>query len=116
MIQSRYEQPIEMDTTPVKVRGEKLDQVIWRGRQWAVTEFGVECLDGTYAFAADRLAENINAHSWLAQVGGKTWVDTEDFATAWLVALAVHGSKATPEQIRKAIADSPKRLDGGATP
>lgn len=53
----RGARPVEMDTTPVACLGEELDEIWWRGRQWAVTSFGVECLDGTYAFEAKRLAE-----------------------------------------------------------
>jgi hypothetical protein len=112
----RGERPIETDASPVKVRGEALHPMIWRGKQWAVTEFGIENLDGTYVIEAKRLHENIDRHSWLAHMGEKTWVDTEDFATAWLVAIAVYGSKATPQQIRKAIAESSTRPDAGAAP
>jgi hypothetical protein len=38
---------VEMDTTSVACRGEALREIWWRGRQWAVTSYGIECLDGT---------------------------------------------------------------------
>jgi hypothetical protein len=39
-------------------------------------------------------------------MGEKNWVDTEDFATAWLVALAMHGVKASGKVVRAAVADA----------
>ena len=45
---------IELDGQPVGVRGEALDEVWWRGRQWADTAFGIEKLDGTYLADAAR--------------------------------------------------------------
>jgi len=101
----RNDEPVRMDKTPVKVRGEDLDPIWWRGRQWAVTAFGIEALDGTYTIKADRLAEDIG-HAWPAHVCGKTWVDQDDFCTAWLVAIAMHGASITPEQVRSAIQNS----------
>jgi hypothetical protein len=111
--QHRRGAPIALDRTAVRVTGEALAPIWWRGRQWAVTEYGIEALDGTYAIAAERLAEKIREWSWLCQLGGKVWVDPEEFATAWLVALALHGTavvvqgKTIPAAaIRKAVADA----------
>jgi hypothetical protein len=78
----------------------------WRGRQWAVTDHGIEALDGTYAIPTSRLVEDIDDHSWLAHMGEKSWVDTEDFATAWLVALAIFGVKVEAWKIRVAVRDA----------
>jgi hypothetical protein len=39
---------IELSSEPVKVRGEDLSEIWWRGQQWAVTAYGIECLDGAY--------------------------------------------------------------------
>jgi hypothetical protein len=89
----RRERPVEIDRTPVRIRGEPLDEVWWRGWQWAVTAYGLECLDGTYPIEAKRLAESIDRHGWPEHMGGKVWCDPEDFATAWLVALAMHGTR-----------------------
>ena len=41
----------------VKNRGERLSRVIWKGRQWAATKYGVECRDGGYAIERKRLWE-----------------------------------------------------------
>ncbi len=35
--------------------GEPLHPILWHGRQWAVTTFGIEARDGTYAISKDRL-------------------------------------------------------------
>jgi hypothetical protein len=100
----RGERPIEMDTTPVKVRGEALHPVWWRGRQWAATEHGIECLDGTYTIAARRLTANVETYVWPLHMGTKDWVDSDDFATAWMVALALHGvGHVDPQAAREAI-------------
>ena len=85
---------ILMDTGAVKTRGDTLGRVWWQGRQWSVTEHGIECRDGTYYIAADRLTETRGKEgipTWPPHVCGKTWVDAPDFCTAFIVALALHG-------------------------
>jgi hypothetical protein len=112
--------PIAMDKTPVPVLGDPLGEMWWRGRQWAVTDHGIERLDGLYFIAADRLAEKILVHGWPAHMTEKSWTDTEDFLTAWLIALPLHSDTIpksdrkllTPANIREAIARShPCRTD-----
>ena len=83
-----------MDRSPVHVRGEPLDEVWWRGRQWAVTARGVERLDGTYHFEANRLDEGPKDYPWPMHMAEKTWVDIDEFTTAWMVALLLHGKAA----------------------
>jgi hypothetical protein len=101
----RGDQPIQIDTTPVPLRGEPLDKVLWRGKQWAVTAYGLERLNGTYNIAADQLLDGLNEYGGFPMhVCLKTWVDTDDFLTAWLVALALHGRRASKEDILAAIA------------
>jgi hypothetical protein len=73
---------------------EALHPMLWRGRQWAVTEYGIECLGGTYCIEAKRLVEDIQDWGWPAHMAEKDWVDRDEFATAWLVALALHGGGA----------------------
>lgn len=80
------------DTTPVKNTGDALGRIWWQGRQWAVTSDGVEARDGCYHIAANRVLENIDVHAWVSHMAEKDWVDLEDFATAWLVAVALHNS------------------------
>jgi hypothetical protein len=89
---------IEYDQTEVKVRAEPLHPVIWQGRQWAVTSYGLECRDGAYTIEAKRLAEGLRGehpYSWVAHVGKKLWCDVDDFATAYLLAVAMHGVRLT---------------------
>jgi len=81
---------IETDQTPVPCRGEPLAEIWWRGKQWAVTADGIECLDGCYCIDKNRLLQDLPAYSWPEHMATKGWVDTDEFATAWLVALALH--------------------------
>lgn len=87
--------PVLHDKNEVRNRSEELGEVLWQGRQWAVTEDGLECRDGTYAIETKRLSETWDdgSISWLHHMGGKEWVDKEDFATAFFVALTLHGTK-----------------------
>jgi hypothetical protein len=84
---------IETDTTPIHVTGDALDTIWWRGKQWAVTEYGVEALNGTYSIAASRLTEDMKESGWPSHMAAKEWVNLPDFLTAWLVGLALHGHK-----------------------
>lgn len=74
---------------PVKTRG--LDRIIWKGRQWAVTTYGIERCDGyRYEIAAGRLLENPE-YSWVQHMDGKgDFADLPDFAAAFGVAVAYH--------------------------
>ena len=95
------------DHTPVTCRGEQLHEIWWQGRQWAVTAYGIEARDGTYAIAARRLAEKRGTvPDWPLHMAEKNWVDTNDFNTAFLVALALHANSAafTTDSLRKAAA------------
>ena len=82
-------QPITIDTRKVPNRGDPLHPILWRGKQWAVTEYGMECLDGLYFIEADRLVESHPLHSWPEHMATKGWVDRADFLTAWMVALVL---------------------------
>jgi hypothetical protein len=84
---------------PVRRQGDELHPW-WIGRQWAVTAFGIEARDGTYAIGADRLLEDLPDYSLLDHMGGKEWVDLEDFVTAFLVACALHEKPVPAEVIR----------------
>ena len=103
---------MQIDVTPVARRGTPLHAIWWRGRQWAVTNYGVEALDGTYAIEARRLTEGLGAIAprvWLCeQVACEEWVDVDDLATAWLVAMTLHGIRSgAARTIRGAIARLP---------
>jgi hypothetical protein len=70
----------------VRVRGERLSRPIyWRGHQWAVTKYGIECRDGTYVIEADRY-EDCQPVGWVRHMGAKDWVDLPDFAEALRIA------------------------------
>jgi hypothetical protein len=96
---------IELSSEPVKIRGEELGEIWWRGKQWAVTSHGIEALDGCYFIAKDRFAEDLPEYSWPEHMAGKNWVDADEFATAWLLAIFLHGraTKVKLDDIRNAI-------------
>ena len=60
--------------------------MIWRGRQWEATVYGVECRNGCYAIERSRLWEEDDCYSWILHMAEKNWVDIEDFAEALRVA------------------------------
>jgi hypothetical protein len=77
----------------VRVRGERLHRIHWQGRQWAVTGYGLEKRDGTYAIAKDRLWNSDfedNHAGWVRHMGLKIWIDLADFAEALRVARQIH--------------------------
>lgn len=87
--------PIIYSQTEVRNVADELAPILWQGRQWAVTEAGIHQRDGTYLIKKGQLGETrpdvtINL---LAHMGEKEWLDREDFATAFFVALTLHGTK-----------------------
>jgi hypothetical protein len=40
---------------PSRFHGDPLGRVLWQGRQWSVTEYGIECRDGSYHIDKKRL-------------------------------------------------------------
>lgn len=95
---------------PLGLFGEQLERTWWRGRQWAVTEYGLECLDGNYTIEKDRLTEDLGKEDyggWSEHIGNKTWADTDDFITAWMIGLLLHGYQVEPAKILKAIGFAP---------
>lgn len=76
-------------TVRVTRRGERLSKILWKGRQWATTKYGVECRDGCYAIQRSRLWEDDEQHSWIMHMSEKDWVDLDDFAEALRVARIV---------------------------
>lgn len=62
--------------------------VLWLGRQWAVTGYGIQAVDkkleGKFDVEASRLGEDGLTESMLSQ----RWFDPEDFAKALEVARA----------------------------
>jgi hypothetical protein len=58
--------------------------------QWAVTVWGLECLEHTYPISAVQLTESDTKPHVMA----KTWVSDDDFYDAFLVAERLHGNGA----------------------
>ena len=87
--------PIAPTARPITLRGEPLSEPrLWTGRQWAVTSYGIEALDGTYAIAADQIrngngtprTKGTMGRGWICHLIGKDWVDMSDFIVALLFA------------------------------
>lgn len=95
--QRRDVERIAIADNEVKCRGEALGEIWWRGAQWAVTSDGIEALDGTYVIEKDRLPDAGKEFPWPLHMAGKGWVDNDEFTTAWMVALLLHGYGATAE-------------------
>jgi hypothetical protein len=114
--QLQGDDPIQWDNTPVTLRSEALHSMWWRGRQWAVTAYGIEALDGTYTIEARRLTDDLASHGWTSHMAEKTWVDIPDFMTAWLVALALHGASTTGacKTIMETTIYPPSRLEASS--
>jgi hypothetical protein len=102
---SRRTPQIAIADNEVTMRGDRLGNIWWRGAQWAVTEDGIERLDGGYVIEKTRLQEL----PWPLHMAGKVWVDIEEFATAWLVGLMLHGygEKADPKDLLDLFAKLP---------
>lgn len=83
------EPPAYESTTEVRVTGEPLaEPVYWRGKQWAVTSYGIEARDGKYPIAGNRVWEETQGHGWIEHMSEKGWVDIHDFAEALRIARA----------------------------
>jgi hypothetical protein len=99
---------IRSGTNDVELRGDALSEIWWQGRQWAVTSFGIEARNGQYYIESDRLGEHgpEGLPNWPLHVCSKTWVDADDFCTAFIVGLVLHGQPDAfaPKQIREATA------------
>lgn len=76
--------------------------IIWKGRQWAVTEYGLETLGEPYNYEiekgrlgerADRGLNGEDVPSWLVHMMEKDWLDVDDFFTAYLVAVGVYAGQ-----------------------
>jgi hypothetical protein len=92
---------IIQDSTEARMRGEPLDEIWWQAHQWAVTDYGIEALDGSYAIAKDRLKEHFSGphpYSWIMHLAEKPWVDIGDFAGAYFIAIAMHGQRLAKEE------------------
>lgn len=80
-----------MDNAPeYAANTDDMDRIIWKGRQWAVTTYGIECCDGKhYEIEKDNLISGKN-YSWIEHMALKDWVDLPDFTAALGVAFLFH--------------------------
>lgn len=73
--------------------------IIWTGRQWAVSSFGMVTIDDEYDIQANALGMLLNdgvTPLWVAQVAGKGSTDLDDFMDAFTRALRIHVGKFKP--------------------
>ena len=64
--------------------------VYWYGRQWAVTEYGIECMYYDYAIEKDRLWADEKSYGLVRHMFAKCWIDPCDFAEALRIARHIH--------------------------
>jgi hypothetical protein len=107
---------IKLNKRKVKNRNDPLGAIWWRGKQWAVTGLGLECREGSYLMRADQLDElrdcsgsdrHEHRPDWFYHMADEEWVDLDDFATAFMVALVLHNRSLsfTSETLRATIGD-----------
>lgn len=58
------------------------EPVYWQGRQWAVTAYGVEALDGRYQIARSDLDDEPARKRLLDQMRDHYWVHLDDLRAA----------------------------------
>ncbi|MGK5062234.1 hypothetical protein [Janthinobacterium sp. LB3P112] len=76
------EPPAYESKTDVLVTGEPLSKpVYWKGRQWAVTSYGIEARDGKYVIEGSKVWED-DGHGQIKHMAEKEWVDLSDFVEA----------------------------------
>jgi hypothetical protein len=75
-------------TASYELAGEPL-QVIEQFGTWAVTDYGIECLERYYVIEKQRLHEN----DWPLHMSEKTWVDMYDFLRAFYAGRCYHYPK-----------------------
>jgi len=82
----------------VTCTGHALHPVIWCGRQWAVTEYGLEARDGRYAVEIRqlRVTERGDRAHWAKHLAAKPWVDKADAICAIVALNLVYDEQGTP--------------------
>jgi hypothetical protein len=75
------------------------EKVLWANAQWAVTAFGLECIEPKAPYQihfenlGDRFFEDNSRSAQLAHMASKRWVDAGAFVTAFRAALRIHRGK-----------------------
>jgi hypothetical protein len=94
---------IDTNDVPLVFAPNKPTQIWWTGAQWCVTSIGLERRDGTYPIWAEALSGlDEEGRSWLHVMANHEDADLADFATAYWVAIAMHGAELTARE-RRAI-------------
>jgi hypothetical protein len=86
---------------PKKIRSDaydggkwETDPVLFRNRQWAVTEYGIENVAGPYHYyiSKDQLPWTMGAEdrNWCHHMSEKTWVDDAAFDEVFEKAIEIH--------------------------
>ena len=70
----------------ISIDNELSHPVHWRGSQWAVTAFGIECLSNFYEIEKERLWDSEEVHGWEQHMSEKNWVNMPDFRQALCLA------------------------------
>ncbi len=87
--QQTTQPPTYESTTDVRVTGEALQvPIYWKGRQWAVTSYGIEARNGKYPIKGERVWEDNEGYGWVEHMAEKKWVDLSDFVEALRLARA----------------------------
>lgn len=86
--------PYLHDSSPVETEAEILGPILWQGRQWAVTSYGLEARDGRYPINARNLLELApGEHGLIRHMASKLWIDLPDFVAALAVARMFHAGR-----------------------
>ncbi|WP_292505003.1 hypothetical protein [Methylobacterium sp.] len=73
------------------------DHVHWQGRQWAVTEFGIEALDGMYHVPSSEIwDDNGRPPGWLNSLHRRYGTDRDDLNAAVKVARSIWSRPCAP--------------------
>jgi hypothetical protein len=87
-------------------------QYFYNNSQWAVTDFGLECLTVDYPIGASRLDETTHRNGetladWIVHMVEKVWIDFDQFVDAYRHALEIHkdrhGREVTPEMVERSV-------------
>ncbi|MER2265309.1 hypothetical protein [Methylobacterium oxalidis] len=81
------------------MRHELTEPVHWQGRQWAVTGYGIEALNGMYHVAAEQIwPESNGTLPWLDALCRRYGTDRDDLNAALKVARSTWSACPSPER------------------
>lgn len=70
----------------------KESRMLYKGKQWAVTKYGIEAIDGRYDIKKSAIKTRHEKFdwSWPRHMGEKNWVDVDDFIDVLQAAMKIH--------------------------